>query len=413
LVIRTLLFAFVFPLLLAACKSELQAPETAPANFRVTAGDSQAVLTWDIQPGQIYSVYYQAGPTVSLDNYVGFATNVVSPFTVTGLTDQTQYAFIVNASNDGSVPGPSTPVVTVTPGGTGLGQEWTVGGALTGDALHSVAFGNQTYVAVGDNGSLFTANVSTTSSSGIGSWNPHPSLLPTGLDDLGAVVFTGSRFVAMAYTGLVMTSLDGVNWAAATPISGTAQPNALAFGNGTLVAVGVDGSIRTNNSAIASAQWVSRSVTLSDNTLDFFGVSYVNGVFIAVGENGLLATSTDNGVTWTAQTSGITNKRLFKAAYAGGVYVVVGDSGTILSSPDAVNWVQETPPTSSNFYGIAYGVNAEFVIVGTGGTVLSSPVGTDGTWTAATAGSGSMNDVVAGNGVFVAVGDGGANFSGK
>jgi hypothetical protein len=411
LVIRTLLFAFVFPLLLVACKSELQPPEAAPANFRVTPGDSQAVLTWDMQPGQIYSVYYQAGPTVSTGSYIGFATHIVSPFTVTGLANQTQYAFIINASNDGSVAGPSTSVVTVTPGGTGRGQAWTVGTGLTGASLRSVAFGNQTYVAVGDGASLFTANQSNTSSSGIGAWNPPVgNNLPVPVNsNLASVVFNGNSFVAMAADGQIIISPSASNWTVATAVGSGVQWTSIAYGNGIYVAVGLGGSIKTNNRASVNTAWTTQT---SHTTKDLFGVTYVHGIFIAAGNAGALLTSPD-GTNWTVQNSG-TTQNLYKAAYGAGEYVVVGNAGTVLSSPDAINWAPETAPAAGNLYGVAYGVSAEFVIVGDGGVILSSPAGTDGTWTAATTtASGALNDIVAGGTVFVAVGDFGANVSGN
>jgi len=412
-VIRKLLLVFVLSLLLPACKSQLQSPGTPPANFRVTAGDSQAVLTWTMEPGQTYSVYYQVGPEVSPANYVGFASPAVSPFTVTGLVDQTQYAFIVDASNQGSVPGPPTPIVTVTPGGTGAGQAWTVGGGLTAQTLHSVAYGNEFYVAVGDAGAVYVVNVSTASSSGIGTWNPPNGLLPTGLEALAAVVFTGSGFTALADQGDVISSTNTETWTSGqkATVTGSPQMTALASGAGTLVAVGFNSTILTNSSLTASAPWVTRNAHLPQQE-QLYGISYVNGKFIAVGQSGTLLTSDDGGATWVVENSTVT-VNLYKAAYGAGGYVVVGDAGTILWSPDAVNWVQETAPTSEDLYGVAYGVDAEFVVVGINGVLLSSPLGTDGTWTVTGAGGTTLNDVVAGNTVFVAVGDVGANISGK
>lgn len=429
LVIRTLLLAFVFPLLLAACQSELQPPEESPANFKVTVGDSQAVLTWDMEPGQIYSVYYQVGSTVSLDNYVGFATNIASPFTVTGLTDQTQYAFIINASNDGSVPGPSTPVVTVTPGGTGPGQEWTVGEPLfgVGQQFRSVAFGNQTYVAVGDGGVIYIANVSNNSSSGISSWNP-ASALPVGLANLSSVVYTGGNFLVLTSDGRILTGNNTATWTQQTKVIpvvlGTDdhtgiddQWNWIAYDGNNVVAVGAKGKVATNHiTTLGSAEWTVQSLPFP-NLNDLDGVSYINGIFIATGEGGALAVSRNGGLNWTisdpdAIAPDLKNKTLYRAAFAGGVYVVVGDGGTILSSPDATTWIEETAPTNQNLYSIAFG-SAEFIVVGTAGTVLQSLVGTDGTWTATTAGTLDLNDVVAGNSVFVAVGDQGTTVSGK
>jgi hypothetical protein len=426
----------VLSLLLVACKSQLQAPDAPPANFKVTAGDSQVVLTWDMEPGLIYDVYYQVGPDVSPGNYIGFATRAQSPFTVTGLVNQTQYAFIVNASDQGSLPGPSTPVVTVTPGGTGApGQAWTVGAPLfgVGQELRSVAFGNQTYVAVGDGGALYTTNVSNSSSSGIGSWSPVATALPGGLPNFAAVLYTGGGFLTLTSDGHILTSNNTVTWTAQAKVipivsAGDNQTNigvnisdqwtSIAYDGNNYVAAGFNGKIATNHSTtLSSTAWTVKTLPFPNhNELD--GISYVNGRFIATGRGGALAVSQDGGGTWTifdpdTIAPNLKNNTLYAAAFAGGLYLVIGDRGTILFSPDAINWAQETTvPTTQNLYSVDFG-NAEFIIVGTAGTILQSPTGGDGTWTATTAGSQALNDVVAGSGVFVAVGDQGATVSGK
>jgi hypothetical protein len=195
----------------------------------------------------------------------------------------------------------------------------------------------------------------------------------------------------------------------ATAVGSGVQWTSIAYGNGIYVAVGLGGSIKTNNRASVNTAWTTQT---SHTTKDLFGVTYVHGIFIAAGNAGALLTSPD-GTNWTVQNSG-TTQNLYKAAYGAGEYVVVGNAGTVLSSPDAINWAPETAPAAGNLYGVAYGVSAEFVIVGDGGVILSSPAGTDGTWTAATTtASGALNDIVAGGTVFVAVGDFGANVSGN
>jgi photosystem II stability/assembly factor-like uncharacterized protein len=52
--------------------------------------------------------------------------------------------------------------------------------------------------------------------------------------------------------------------------------------------------------------------------------------------------------------------------------VVVGDNGTIFTSPDGMNWTQQTPPIRLNLFGVTYG-SGRFVAVGAFGTLLTSP----------------------------------------
>lgn len=64
---------------------------------------------------------------------------------------------------------------------------------------------------------------------------------------------------------------------------------------------------------------------------DLKGVTYGDGLFVAVGEDGTILTSTD-GVNWTERTSG-TRAWINNVTYGNGTFVAVGDHGTILTSP--------------------------------------------------------------------------------
>jgi hypothetical protein len=65
---------------------------------------------------------------------------------------------------------------------------------------------------------------------------------------------------------------------------------------------------------------------------------------MAVGGNGAIVTSTDQGHTWTQLNSGITNIWLHGVTWSGMQYIVVGESNTILSSPDGTIWTSRFPP---------------------------------------------------------------------
>jgi hypothetical protein len=170
------------------------------------------------------------------------------------------------------------------------------------------------------------------------------------------------------------------------------------YGNGLFVAVGDFGAILTSPDGV---NWTGQASGTSDW---LSGVAYGNGLFVAVGDGGAILTSPD-GVNWTQQTSGTSN-HLLGVTYGNGLFVAVGDGGTILTSPDGVSWTQRTSGTSKQLYGVAYG-NGLFVAVGQDGTVLTSPDGVN--WTAQASGTGNwLYDVTYGNGLFVAVGSGGA-----
>jgi len=84
----------------------------------------------------------------------------------------------------------------------------------------------------------------------------------------------------------------------------------------------------------------------------------------------LLLTSPD-GTTWTARTSGTSNI-LNGVTYGNGTFVAVGDNGTILTSPDGASWTPRTSGTSNWLFGVTYGNNT-FVAVGDRGAILTSP----------------------------------------
>ena len=62
------------------------------------------------------------------------------------------------------------------------------------------------------------------------------------------------------------------------------------------------------------------------------------------------------------QSSGTTNF-LHGVTYGNGIFIAVGGDGTILTSADGITWTSRTSGTTSNFYGVTYG-NGTFVAVG-------------------------------------------------
>lgn len=172
-------------------------------------------------------------------------------------------------------------------------------------------------------------------------------------------------------------------------------------------AAGVDGSIQfraTNNlNAVAYINnvWVAFSTpkkyfmsydgTIWTNT-DYPSAQQIRAVYaapfglVAVGDAGTIITSTDNGVTWTAQTSG-TVENLYAVRYdaATDIFIAVGANGKILISPDAVSWVSQASGVIENLYAVAYNqIGAGYVVVGALGTVLISAAGTS--WTTESSG---------------------------
>jgi len=135
------------------------------------------------------------------------------------------------------------------------------------------------------------------------------------------------------------------------------------------------------------------------------GIAQGGGIFITVGAQGTILTSTD-GINWAPGTSGATLP-LNGVTFGKGAFIAVGDQGTILTSPDGIDWTPGTSGTASTLQGVTFG-NSTFIAVGAQGTILTS---TDGmNWTKRLSGitafevSAFLNGVTFGNNQFVIVG---------
>jgi hypothetical protein len=396
-------------LLLAACGGQSSSPSDVVTGFTVTPGATQVTLSWDSHPGQIYAAYYKAGSNVTVADYDNLFVPVTSPYVISNLNDNTQYAFILTATNSGSTAGPPTAVITTVPGTNGL--SWTIGSALTpGGALRGIAYGGNNYVAVGTSGAsaaIYSTNSNNSNSGALSTWSAATTLPPGLSTTLSAVINDGTRFVALGVSGDISTSTDTLAWDAAVPIASGQPMNALAYGNKTYVAVGFGGAIASNDTGIAGA-W---TLQYSGTTQNLYGVSFVNGRFIAVGARGTLLTS-DDGTTWMPASSN-TAEDLWQVAFGANTYVAVGNSGTILSSSDGAVWTpQSDTGTTQGLYAICFAANARFVAVGDSGTVVYSSAGASDGWTATAAGTNSLYGIAPGN-VLVAVGENGTNVSGN
>jgi hypothetical protein len=271
---------------------------------------------------------------------------------------------------------------------------WTERTSGTTNALYGVTYGNGTFVAVGDDGTILT------SPDGAG-WTTRTSGIT---DYLSGVTYGNGTFVAVGNLigfnpphGSVLTSTDGVQWTERTfgfDYSSTiGTQKGVTFGNGTFVAVGIS-FISSTNGGVTWTNWLG----VSGGSI--YGVTYGNGTFVAVGDSGAIFTSPD-GATWDRRSSGTSNY-LSGVTYGYG-FVAVGGGGTSLSSPDGITWTTRTSGTTKNLLGVTYD-NGIFVAVGDDGTILTS---TDGaTWSTRTSGTTKkLYEVTYGNGTFVAVGD--------
>ena len=113
--------------------------------------------------------------------------------------------------------------------------------------------------------------------------------------------------------------------------------------------------------------------------------------FVAVGPDGTILTSSDNGISWCSRTSG-TSQSLFGITYGSSTFVAVGANGTMLTSTDNTSWTTTGSGISNTLWGVIYGKSA-FVVVGQTGTILTSSDGIS--WTSRSSGTSShLEDVI-------------------
>ena len=144
-----------------------------------------------------------------------------------------------------------------------------------------------------------------------------------------------------------------------------------------------------------------------------FGTSNVNAVtasdslnYVAVGNQGKIAYSSDGGAVWTAATSPFAESNLYAVAYGDGKYVAGGSTGKVATSTDGQNWtLYSSGFGASPVLGITYFDIANlWIAVGGSGKLATSTNGT--TWTLRTSSFSTtfINSVYSSTSLAVAVG---------
>lgn len=233
------------------------------------------------------------------------------------------------------------------------GMIWTSRPSGTTNNLLGIAYGNQTYVAVGWAGTVLTSTEGT-------GWTVGASGTT---DDLVGVAYGNRLFAAVARSGAVVTSPDGSLWTQRTLTDQTLF--SIAFGNDLFVVSAAPQFMLTSPDATSwtprFATWGGAAVAASKRC-----TAYGNNRFVTVGDQ--LYISTDE-VTWFTFSNAPAGVR--GVTFAEETFVVAGDNGHILSSKDGLNWTNHAPATAQGLNSVAYG-NDTFVAVGESGTILQS-----------------------------------------
>lgn len=384
-----LVAAIAIAVVLGGCnKSSVSADP--PPDFKAVAGDTIVTLTWTAAPDVEYWLFYATGTNVTSTNWSSIGgravINVTSPYTISGLTNNTTYSFTMNARKNGGPGGPGAPTQVVTP--RFAGSNWAVSAPLGTGRLNGISTTALTNVIVGSGGVIYAGANGTV---------PVTQTNPSAPADLNGVVNGGVGFAAVGASGTIVFSADGTTWT--TKTSGTvADLYAVTTpGTGTFVAVGAAGTTLFSNDGNT---W---TVATSATTKPLYAVAYGVGRYVAVGAGGTIVTSTD-GTTWTAVATTATGD--LRAVTLGtflvttgtgatattttsNIFVATGVAGALLTSTDGLIWTPRSPISPATMNAVAF--SGQFVAVGNAGSIYTSADGI--TWQART--SGTANDLTA------------------
>ncbi|MBI2472804.1 MAG: IPT/TIG domain-containing protein [Planctomycetes bacterium] len=268
---------------------------------------------------------------------------------------------------------------------------WTTRSSGTSNTLSRITYGNSTFIAVGEEGTIVTSPDGVT-------WTTRDSGTTKSLT---GITYGNSTFVAVGSDGTIVTSPDGVTWT--TRDSGTTKYlSRITYGNSTFVAVGGgynSGIVVTSSDGVT---WTARNWRTGYPP---GGITYGNSTFVAVAYRDAFTSS--DGITWSKSGSLPIDSTIsiYDITYGNSIFVAVANLGKIFTSTDCVTWTTRRSSGMDGYWGIrgvAYG-NSTFVAVAGGGFYYTSPDGI--TWTTKNSSSiYSLNKVAYGNSTFVAVG---------
>ena len=268
---------------------------------------------------------------------------------------------------------------------------WHVRGpGPTTNQLNAITWGGSGFVAAGNAGTLAA------SPDGY-KWE----LLSTGVEtNLQGVAWGGGVYVVVGDGGVIFTSPDGVKW---TPRESgtTADLHAITYGTNAFVAVGADHTVVTSTN-LGKTWHITQGITVG--TLN--AVIYAGGLFVAAGEAGGIVASTD-GFEWTVRhTGGDLNLRLL--VHENGTFIAYGFVTSALTSTNGFDWVSEYRSEGRFLRAVTHG-ELPTAFIGVGVDHLASYWAYwDYVWHAyAKATRSRLLDVAFGNGLYVCVGEGG------
>ena len=170
------------------------------------------------------------------------------------------------------------------------------------------------------------------------------------------VTFGNNTFVVVGDEGTILTSSDGSSWD--NPTSGTVKElYDVAFGNNTLVVSGSDGTIlrSTDN----GTNWDDATTPGQIEDRRIWGIGFGNNTFVGTTHNGYIVRSTDNGSSFVYVTSTqvLLSKvcHLKSVSFGNNAFVLVCTGGDILRSTDnGETWDSVNSGTTKDLRGVVF-----------------------------------------------------------
>jgi photosystem II stability/assembly factor-like uncharacterized protein len=178
--------------------------------------------------------------------------------------------------------------------------------------------------------------------------------------------------IALLVSSFATPGFAQIFWSNYSPTGVTDDIWCVTYTNGTFAAVTNQGNLLTSTDGLT---WSSQAI---DPGVWLVSITYGNGLWVVVGDQGTILESSDLK-TWTHSVSPTTNKLngvlfvpVFPSLPNGNLFIAVGDAGTILSSPDAQNWTSQPSGVTGFLHGITYNsFDGPIVICGQSGVLLS------------------------------------------
>ena len=225
--------------------------------------------------------------------------------------------------------------------------------------FHSVAYGNNKFVAVGTGATVLVSDNQYPSNTiflsggvplisdptGIGTqWLINQSKFVDGggspitavTNDLNHVMYSSAdeRFVAVGNNGAIISSLMGTITNRAfrvdrTPSGGQQNLNGIVYAQNKYIIVGNNGTV--GFSTLLTGPWITDTLNTTEN---FLTVTHKDNVFVAAGTNGVVANSV-NGVNWTLKNS--LNSTIFSLTTNTNSVIGVGSTSEYFVSSQETN----------------------------------------------------------------------------